>query len=534
MNIQGFLGQFLRLHENMPDRPFCWVLGSGASFQSGIPTGAKLAMDWIKELHEMFGDSKLSLEQWATADNLKIKNFKFKDASSFYPWIYQRRFEDNRDEGYAFLEKVMDQAEPSCGYSVLAQIMADTRHKVAITTNFDNLIADSLSIYTDAFPLVCGHESLTGYIRANLRRPLIAKIHRDLLLNPLSEPEQIEKLPDCWEDALKIIFRSHTPIVIGYGGNDGSLMDFLERLEPIQGGIYWCHLLENEPGSLIQKVVEQHHGRLVPILGFDELMLQLSEKLQLASPISELQTTHDKRKTELLKQFVELNKKINQPGKNEAAEAMLKEIRTAANFARERLGLENTSLGWQLRAIAEPDMTKHEAIYREGLEKFPNSVELISQLAFHLDTYCKSYDEAELLYRKAVELNPSNAFYVGELAYFLETVRKNNSEADLLWRKAGQLDPNPTKSYHFLGSFNAILQKDFKSASEFLNNASKNVPADALTFFKIAKQFEGNWKIPKIAGLFYQKAIALNPNDERIKMEFVRFQKEYPEFTKQL
>jgi protein O-mannosyl-transferase len=83
MNTQGFLGQFVRLHENMPDRPFCWVLGSGASVQSGIPSGGSMAAQWLKELHEMYGDPKLSLEQWATADNLEIKGFKFKNAASF-------------------------------------------------------------------------------------------------------------------------------------------------------------------------------------------------------------------------------------------------------------------------------------------------------------------------------------------------------------------------------------------------------------------------------------------------------------------
>jgi hypothetical protein len=67
---------------------------------------------------------------------------------------------------------------------VLAQIMADKQHKAAVTTNFDNLLADALAVYTRALPLVCGHESLTGFIRPNLQRPLIAKIHRDLLLNP--------------------------------------------------------------------------------------------------------------------------------------------------------------------------------------------------------------------------------------------------------------------------------------------------------------------------------------------------------------
>lgn len=106
----------------------------------------------------------------------------------------------------------MDYAEPSFGYSVLAQVMATTLHKVAITTNFDNLIADALSIYAREFPLVCGHESLTGFIRPDrLRRPLIAKIHRDLLLDPLSDPDEIAKLAGKWPAALTKIFRSlHT------------------------------------------------------------------------------------------------------------------------------------------------------------------------------------------------------------------------------------------------------------------------------------------------------------------------------------
>ena len=66
-----------------------------------------------------------------------------------------------------------------------------------------------------------------SYIRAALRRPLVAKIHRDLLLNPLSEPGEIDKLSDGWDRALKLILNSYTPIVIGYGGNDGSLMGLM-------------------------------------------------------------------------------------------------------------------------------------------------------------------------------------------------------------------------------------------------------------------------------------------------------------------
>jgi hypothetical protein len=243
----GFLSDFLARHKQMSDHPFCWVLGSGASYQSGIPTGVTLAMQWLKELHEREDFNNLPLEKWATAVNLGIKDFDFKNAARFYPFIYQRRFRDFKERGYAFLEDVMAGIEPSYGYSVLAQIMASHKHKVAVTTNFDNLIADAISIYTDAFPLVCGHESLTGFIRPNLTRLVIAKIHRDLLFNPKSAPEDIEILSPEWEEALKVIFENNTPIVLGYGGNDGSLMGFWERIPPIIGGIFWCYRVDSEP-----------------------------------------------------------------------------------------------------------------------------------------------------------------------------------------------------------------------------------------------------------------------------------------------
>jgi hypothetical protein len=333
----GFLSEFLARHQKMADRPFCWVLGSGASFQSGIPTGDTFAMQWLKDIHEADDFNNLLLDQWATATNLGIKDFDFKRAASFYPFIYQRRFRGYKDLGYAFLEAAMAGVEPSYGYSVLAQIMANHQHKVAVTTNFDNLIADAISIYSNTFPLVCGHESLTGFVRPNLKRPVIAKIHRDLLLNPKSEWKEIEKLPREWKEALKAIFENNTPIVIGYGGNDGSLMGFLKKIPPIKGGIFWCYQTGNEPDQKIQKIVERHDGRLVPVLGFDELMFELWEKLKLSFPIPELQNTHEKRKGAFLRQFEELKEKITKHAANKIVEAELKEVRTVAAAAIERL-----------------------------------------------------------------------------------------------------------------------------------------------------------------------------------------------------
>ena len=233
----------------------------------------------------------------------------------------------------------MDHAEPSFGYSVLAQLMARTPHKVAITTNFDNLIADALSIYTRTFPLVCGHESLTGYIRPDkLRRPLIAKIHRDLLLAPLSNPEEIAKLPGGMGHGAHKDIRSLHSNCDCYGGNDGSLTGILEQFSPIEGGVFSCHRRRCDYRSRDAEVVEHHDGNLVPIAGFDEVMLQLQETMQLFPPVLQLlKNVQDKRVVDYKKQLQALTAKLGKPAANPAAEEARKPAREAADAAVERL-----------------------------------------------------------------------------------------------------------------------------------------------------------------------------------------------------
>lgn len=508
----GFLSEFVRRHEQMPDRPFCWILGSGASVQSGIPSGGKLTEQWLAEMYEMENRAGLSIEEWATAENLGIVGFEYANAARSYPWIYQRRFRDYPEQGYAFLEKIMDKAEPSFGYSVLAQIMATTRHKVAITTNFDNLIADALSTYTRTFPLVCGHESLTGYIRANLRRPLVAKIHRDLLLAPLSKPDEISSLPKEWTSALTKIFSSFTPIVLGYGGNDGSLMNFLEAASPIEGGIFWCHRLGSPVDPVVNDVVEHHHGRLVPIVGFDELMLQFWEKLQLPSPLPQLQSVHDKRREGYQKQFENLTAALRKPAKDTATEEARKPVREAADAAVERLTKEKNWWAWELKATAEEDSRKREAIYRAGLEDFPQSAELVGNFANFMYTVRKNSDEAERLYRRALKIDPEHTNNTGNFAGFMSTVRNNYDEAERLYRRALEIEPDHIFHAVAFAHFMYVVRKNYDEAERRFRRALELHPDDAncMRFFanfihKVRKNYDE-------AEQLYRRASALDPN----------------------
>lgn len=511
INTGGFISEFLRRHELLPDRPFCWVLGSGASFQSGIPTGGALATQWLKELHEMEDLENRPIEEWATAKNLGIKNFDYKNLAAFYPWIYWRRFRKFREEGYAFLEKVMDDIEPSYGYSVLAQIMAGKQHKAAVTTNFDNLVADALAIYTRALPLVCGHESLTGFIRPNLQRPLVAKIHRDLLLNPKNEPEELEKLPTEWVSALTTIFANYTPIVIGYGGNDGSLMGLLKTLPPIKGGIFWCYRIGDKPDARIQEIVAHHDGSLVPILGFDELMLQLWEKLKLPSPIPDLQTTHDKRKADFQEQFEELNKRLKEPGKTQVAEAELKEVRASAAAAVERLTKEKNWWSWQLRAKDEKDPSKKEAIYRDGLQDFPNSAGLMTNFAVFLEGQQGRQEEAKKLYKSAFESEPEHPTYIANYGWVLRRYEKKIDEAEAVYRNGLQKFPNDPWLMKNLADLIRDYRDNYVEAEKLYTEALRLKPNDSRIIAGYAFLLDRKLNRGDEAEKLYNQAIALDP-----------------------
>jgi len=237
ISLQTFLYHFSNNHRK--DKKYCFILGAGASKQSGIPTGAELVKQWMADLNKMLPVDQL--KQWKSEKKILDDNL-----AEHYSEIYDKRFELDKKEGYAFLEQLMEGKDPSCGYSVLAQILASTNHNIVITTNFDSLTEDALFIYTRKKPLVIGHEALAHYIDLFMDRPVVVKIHRDLYLAPKSTTEETSILEKNFGDNLANIFKYYTPIVIGYGGNDGSLMGFLESLDVIEGGIFWFY---RETGS---------------------------------------------------------------------------------------------------------------------------------------------------------------------------------------------------------------------------------------------------------------------------------------------
>jgi Tfp pilus assembly protein PilF len=523
MQNSCFLKEFMWRHENRKNRPFCWVLGAGASRESNVRTGGELARAWLEDLRDREVPPSISVDQWIASANLGIAGLSVANAADHYSEIYNLRFKDDPDDGHAYLEKEMAGAKPSFGYAVLARIMDTTLHKAAITTNFDDLIANAISVFTDTMAHVCFHESLTRYIRVEPRRPFIAKIDRDLFHDAKNTENETKKLEEQWIETLKKIFHRFTPVVIGYAGNDGSLMGFLEKLDPIEGGIFWCYREDSPPSERVQAVVARHHGWIIPIKGFDAIMTQLGNLLGCTPTGGDLKATFDKRLNELLKKFGDLQKEQTVPTDAAPASEALKLAREAVQSVGERMKKEKNWWAWQLKADAEPDPVKAEAIYREGLKDFPESAELTGNFAVFMSEVRKNYNEAEILFRKALELDPKNATSTGNFALFMTNVRKDYDEAERLYRKALELDPKDGDITGNFANFMTDVRKDYGEAERLYRKALELDPKHAGITCNFALFMTNVRKDYDEAERLYRKALEFDPKNAGITGNFGNF-----------
>ena len=476
--LEGFVEHFGFFHEKMHDHKFVWVLGAGASYASGIPLGSTLVDQWLEQIHRKEDKEKRTLQEWATEENLGIAKFEYDKRASFYPKIYQRCFRDYPEEGFAYLEDLMSGKDPSPGYSILASALAEDppRHNVVITTNFDNLVADALSIYTDTFPFVCGHESLTEFVRIAMRRPLVCKIHRDILLAPQNDPRSLKRLHDAWGSALRGLFEHYTPLFIGYGGNDDTLMDLLESLQPgdIKGQLIWCYYKNSKPSDRIIDLVTDHQGALVPVPDFDLLMVLLGEKMNILLQDEEIERRAAQR-TQRYRDRVQRLDSVTHPA---VANAL------AATFNR-----SGGWWAWEQKAKLEKDPERRETVYRQGLEAHPKSAELRYTLANFLINERRRFDEVEQLYREALQLSPRDGLIMGALAAVLHEIHHKHTEAENLYCKASKLAPNNVDNLTNYAEFLYFVRGKYTEADRLYQKAIELAPKDASIVARYAEFF---------------------------------------------
>ena len=536
---------------------FCFILGSGASVESGIPSGNTLEMRWMDCLMGEAEDSgtpamdpgeteriagllydekkiehefRVIREAWQRA-----KSQGGQISSEYYFDIYTLRFYPNPRNGYSYLEKIMEHCAPSLGYHTLAKLLTENNlNNLVITTNFDSLVEDALFLYTDKKPLVVSHESLADYMEANIQRPIVAKVHRGLMYAPFNSPETTHSLRPEWRQALSHAFGTYTPIVIGYAGGDRSLMAFLEEESTtMRNKVYWCYRGKigqpKLPEENIQKFVQDKGGCLVAIDGFDALMVEIGKTLygnaiQPDYAAGKLKEKDDERIQRYNEQWNKLN---GEPEHKEPPQPVTGEQQRQEQREEEKL----TYVDYTRRGdLARKEGRRDDAIreYGEAIKKAPKKTAAYNNRGIVYDDmgeYAKAIED----YNTAIGLNPNYAH-----AYNNRGVAYKNigdcGKAIADYGKAIELNPDYAIAYNNRGAAykdQGDLQKaiaDYSKAIELKSDYvwaynNRGIAYDDLKEYEkaIADYSRAIEMDPNDASIYYNRGIAYKNRGDREK-----------------
>ena len=471
---------------------FCFILGSGASRNSGIKTGLDMIGEWRKELLNNYGGDMDSIRRAAERLHYAPEEWEpiFKDGyqpdSKHYFVMYDLMFARTVRAGYDFMEKAMANAKPSIGYYCLASILSSpqNRSNLVITTNFDTLTEDALFFFSGKHPLVLGHERMASFLRSDTDRPIVAKIHRDMLLEPMSRQEEMRKLKEEWSKALRNVLPNCIPIVIGYAGGDNTLMDLLKDESLKCRKLYWCsHISQKDLDDDAAAVIANHSGEWVQIPGFDELLFQMAKNLELVPSEEALRASTETR----IKQYQDTYSKFIYPYLNPVSASDSKGASDQAE--------DTATAVLQEEARRNPDLAEYNALIRQAWLLWNKgdreaAIAKVTEAIQAFPDQPSAYDTRSILYHNsghypealadetmALKLEPGNASFHHSRSTTLHEM-KRFEEALKAVDEAIRLEPG-NATFHYSRGVTLHEMKRFDEALKAIDEAIRLEPENA-------------------------------------------------------
>lgn len=468
----------LKFKAKRPDARFTFFLGAGCSVTSGIQDAKSLTQRWVQELKRIRTDNDAGQHKWA-AEN--FRDYTPESAAAHYAAVMKQLFhtaEDRQEE----IEAVINRAGmPRFGYAELAQLMTHNKYgpqfSTVLTTNFDDMVADALYLYTHKKPRVIAHESLAGFARVTSSRPLVFKVHGDARLAPKNTDEETRVLEPEVKDKLLALLGETALIFIGYGGHDKSIANLLSELpdDHPTGGIYWVgeNIPDTDVGVELKKRKQVFH---VNHFDFDELMLLIKSEFDLGTPKG---IPHDQMMDTYRDDLTRLLKMTKAGPDTDEKTALTSALGKVAEGMDEEMDWFGVEMMAEKQLPDNPDAA--DTIYRAGIAKVGETSGLLNNYAVFLKNERKDMDGAEVYYKRALVADPSDADTRGNYAIFLWQERKDMDEAEAHFKRALDTDPNNVHALSRYANFLCVERRDMDGAEDHYKRALNAEPNDGIT-----------------------------------------------------
>lgn len=306
---------FVNSFKIKPDKSMSFLLGAGASVSSNIPSGGQMVWDFKRTLYCTDNNIRTSLYGDLSKENVQKEIQSYFDGRGGYPelwspeeysFYFEKCYPSRSDREYYIRNKVRD-IKPSLGYLCMGELIVNGKIDLVSTTNFDDLVQAGVHSINPGFSIKTISSAVSNSVGFALNEgfPNIIKLHGDYLFDKLKNTEsELQKLEDKIADIWKTSIKQNGLIVIGYAGNDNSVMSVLEELineGGIKKGVYWCKPRGSKLSIRACKFMENacnvnEQSAVVEIDGFDDLMYSLYLAMNLENTnIDELWKGHDKK-----------------------------------------------------------------------------------------------------------------------------------------------------------------------------------------------------------------------------------------------
>ncbi len=282
-----------------------FFLGSGASLLAGIPSGQNLVWQLKKEIYcsennvsrELFKDlqserSRIKLQDYFDS----LDGFPKRGSKEEYSFYFEKCY-DNTLARNAYIQKRVANVEPTRGHLCLANLFINNEVKNIWTTNFDELIEAGIKTLSPqySFNVVSSIQKDSISQIANNNFQNVIKLHGDYRYDSIQNTEQeLQNLENQLSNLFYQNLMNRGLVVIGYAGNDDSVMKVLEsnidNKDFLSKGIYWCKLqnttLSERATAFMEKACQNNDlSCVIDIDGFDEFLNSIYTNYEHKNPI---------------------------------------------------------------------------------------------------------------------------------------------------------------------------------------------------------------------------------------------------------
>lgn len=275
---------------------FTLLLGAGCSVSSGVRPATRLIDEWVKEVYASLAPEPNETSLQAMRNWLQEHHSDWYNKDHEYSCLFEKRF-DLPAQRRSFVEEEVAGKLPSLGYAYVMRLIEEGYFNTVFTTNFDDLLNESFHLFANRRfgtnddcmsdimrPIVCAHDSSVKSISITSSRPKIVKLHGDYLFDDIkSTLRETESLEDNIRDKFVEFCKEFGLIVVGYSGNDRSIMDVLNYLlksdDYLKNGVYWCIRKNDVISDELKKLLWKDRVYFVYIDGFDEFFADLYDRI---------------------------------------------------------------------------------------------------------------------------------------------------------------------------------------------------------------------------------------------------------------